>query len=34
MDKIIQILENVVRCNYFEADVHIKTQLRTHIKMV
>jgi hypothetical protein len=24
MDKITQILENVVRCKYFEAGVHIK----------
>jgi hypothetical protein len=35
MDKITQILENVVSCKYFETGVHIKkTQLRTHIKMV
>ena len=24
MDKITQILENVLRCKYFEANVHIK----------
>ena len=28
MDKITQILENVVRCNYFEADVHIKNPIK------
>jgi hypothetical protein len=28
MDKIVQILENVVRCNYFEADVHIKNPIK------
>jgi hypothetical protein len=27
MDKITQILENVVRCKYFEADVHIKNPI-------
>jgi hypothetical protein len=27
MDKITQILENVVRCKYFEAGVHIKNPL-------
>ena len=34
MDKITQILVNVVRCKYFEAGVHIKNPIRTHIKMV
>jgi hypothetical protein len=34
MDKITHILENVVRCKYFEAGVYIRTQLRTHIKVV
>jgi hypothetical protein len=28
MDKITQILENVVRCKYFEAGVHIKNPLK------
>ena len=28
MDKITQILENVVRCKYFEAGVHIKNPIR------
>ena len=28
MDKIIQILENVVRCKYFEAGVHIKNPVK------
>ena len=28
MDKITQILENVVRCNYFEAGVHIKNPIK------
>ena len=28
MDKITQILENVVRCNYFEAGVHIKNPMK------
>ena len=28
MDKITQILENVVRCKYFEADVHIKNPIK------
>jgi hypothetical protein len=27
MDKITQILENVVRCKYFEAGVHIKNPI-------
>ena len=27
MDKITQILETVVRCKYFEADVHIKNPI-------
>ena len=30
MDKITRILENVVRCKYFEAGVHIKNPIRTH----
>jgi hypothetical protein len=28
MDKITQILENVVRCKYFEAGVHIKDPIK------
>jgi hypothetical protein len=28
MDKITQILENVVRCKYCEADVHIKSPIK------
>jgi hypothetical protein len=28
MDKITQILENVVRCKYFEAGVHIKNHIK------
>ena len=28
MDKITQILENFVRCKYFEAGVHIKTPIK------
>ena len=28
MDKITHILENVVRCKYFEADVHIKNSIK------
>jgi hypothetical protein len=28
MDKITQISENVVRCNYFEAGVHIKNPIK------
>ena len=28
MNKITQILENVVRCKYFEADVHIKNLIK------
>jgi hypothetical protein len=28
MDKIRQILENVVRCKYFEAGVHIKDPIK------
>jgi hypothetical protein len=28
MDKITQMLENVVRCKYFEAGVHIKNQIK------
>jgi hypothetical protein len=28
MDKITQILENVVRCKYFEAGVHIKNPIK------
>ena len=28
MDKIIQILENVERCKYFEAGVHIKNPIK------
>ena len=27
MDKITRILENVVRCKYFEAGVHIKNPI-------
>ena len=27
MDKIAQILENVVKCKYFEAGVHIKNPI-------
>ena len=27
MDKIIQILENVLRCKYFEAGVHFKNPI-------
>ena len=33
MDKITQILENVVRCKYFKVVFISRTQLRTHIKM-
>jgi hypothetical protein len=29
MNKITQILENVVRCKYFEAGVHIKNTIKT-----
>jgi hypothetical protein len=28
MDKITQILDNVVRCKYFEARVHIKNPIK------
>jgi hypothetical protein len=28
MDKITQILEDVVRCKYFEAGVHIKNPIK------
>ena len=28
MDKITQMLENVVRCKYFEAGVHIKNPIK------
>ena len=28
MDKITQNLENVVRCKYFEASVHIKNSIK------
>ena len=28
MDKITQILENVARCKYFEADVHVKNPIK------
>jgi hypothetical protein len=28
MNKITWILENVVRCKYFEADVHIKNPIK------
>ena len=28
MDKITRILENVVRCKYFEAGVHIKNPIK------
>jgi hypothetical protein len=28
MDKITQILENVVRCKYFEAGVHIQSPIK------
>jgi hypothetical protein len=28
MDRITQILENVVRCKYFEAGVHIKNPIK------
>ena len=28
MDKITHILENVVRCKYFEAGVHIKNSIK------
>jgi hypothetical protein len=28
MDKITQILENVVRCKYFEAGAHIKNPIK------
>ena len=28
MDKITQILENVVRCKYFEVGVHIKNSIK------
>ena len=35
MDKITHILENVVRCKYFEAGVHIKmTQTLDHVVVV
>ena len=29
MDKITQILENVVRCKHFEAGVHIKNPIKS-----
>jgi hypothetical protein len=32
MDKITQILENVVRCKYFEVDVHIKNLIKNSYK--
>jgi hypothetical protein len=32
MDKITQILENVVRCKYFEADVHVKNPIKNSYK--
>ena len=32
MDKITQILENVVRCKYFEADVHMKNPIENSYK--
>ena len=28
MDKITHLLENIVRCKYFEAGVHIKTPVK------
>ena len=28
MDKITQILENVARCKYFEAGVHVKNPIK------
>jgi hypothetical protein len=28
MDKITQILENIVRCKYFEASVHTKNPIK------
>ena len=28
MDKITQVLENVVRCKYFEVGVHIKNPIK------
>ena len=28
MDKITQIVENVVRCKYFEAGVHVKNPIK------
>jgi hypothetical protein len=28
MDKITQIMENVLRCKYFEAGVHIKNPIK------
>jgi hypothetical protein len=28
MDKITQILENVIRCKYFEAAIHIKNPIK------
>ena len=28
MDKITHILENIVRCKYFEAGVHIKNPIK------
>ena len=28
MDKITKMLENVVRCKYFEANVHIKNPIK------
>jgi hypothetical protein len=28
MDKITQILENVVRCKHFEADVHVMNPIK------
>ena len=28
MDKMTQLFENVVRCKYFEADVHIKNPIK------
>jgi hypothetical protein len=28
MDRITQILENVVRCKYFEAGIHIKNRIK------
>jgi hypothetical protein len=32
MNKITQILENVVRCKYFEAGVHIKNPIKSSYK--